>query len=468
LQIKLNFLGAARNVTGSRYLLETNNTRVLVDCGLYQEREFKSRNWEPFRVSPSTLDAVLLTHAHLDHCGLLPRLVRGGFRGKIYCTEATTEIVRIMLLDSAKLQQEDAEFKSKRHQREGRKGPFPEVPLYTVDDAEAVFPLFETRKYGETFHIGDGVEVAFYDAGHVLGSSMIQVVVRQGEEKRTVLFSGDVGRRNRPILRDPTIFEEADYVLVESTYGDRLHQKPADIGESLAEVINSTQRAGGNILVPSFALERAQEILYLLNELLLENRIPHLMGFLDSPMANSITEVFEQHPELYDREMTELMRQKKSPFDFPGLEMVRTVDESKAINHIKGTTMIIAGSGMCTGGRIKHHLVTNITRRESTVLFVGYQAVGTLGRSIVEGAKKVRILGQRYPVRARIAQLHGFSAHADRDGLFRWLSGLKKAPRQLFVVHGEAESAQRFGDFLREKTGWQISVPEYGAEAILE
>ena len=220
--------------------------------------------------------------------------------------------------------------------------------------------------------------------------------------------------------------------------------------------------------MPSFALERAQEILYCLNELLLENRIPHLMVFLDSPMANSITGVFEQHPELYDREMTELMRQKKSPFDFPGLEMVRTVDESKAINHIKGTTMIIAGSGMCTGGRIKHHLVTNITRRESTVLFVGYQAVGTLGRSIVEGAKKVRILGQRYPVRAKIAQLHGFSAHADRDGLFRWLSGLKKAPRQLFVVHGEAESARRFGDFLREKTGWQISVPEYGAEAILE
>ena len=468
MQIKLSFLGAARNVTGSQCLLEANNTRLLVDCGLYQEREFKSRNWEPFRVSPNTLDAVLLTHAHLDHCGLLPKLVRDGFQGRIYCTEATAEIVRIMLLDSAKLQQEDAEFKSKRHQREGRKAPFPEIPLYTIDDAEAVFPLFETRKYGETFHVGDGVEAAFHDAGHVLGSSMIQVVVRQGEEKRTVLFSGDVGRRNRPILRDPTVFEEADYVLVESTYGDRLHQSPADIGDSLAEVINSTRRAGGNILVPSFALERAQEILYLLNELLLENRIPHLLVFLDSPMANSITEVFQQHPELYDREMTELMRQKKSPFDFPGLEMVRTVDESKAINHIRGTTMIIAGSGMCTGGRIKHHLVTNISRRESTVLFLGYQAVGTLGRSIVEGARKVRILGQRYPVRAKIAQLHGISAHADRDELFRWLSGLKRAPRHLFVVHGEAESAQRFGDFLQEKTGWQISVPEYGTEAILE
>ena len=467
LQIKLRFLGAARNVTGSQCLLEANGVRLLVDCGLYQEREFKSRNWEPLSFSSHTLDAVLLTHAHLDHCGLLPKLVRDGFRGKIYCTTATAEIAQIILLDSAKLQQEDAEFKRKRHQREGRKGPFLEIPLYTVDDAEAVFPLFSAAEYGETIHIGDGVEATFYDAGHVLGSSMIEVVVRQGEEKRTILFSGDVGRQNRPILRDPTIFGEADYVLVESTYGDRLHQS-LDIGDSLAEIINSTHKAGGNLIVPSFALERAQEILYCLNELLLENRIPHMMVFVDSPMANSITEVFECHPELYDREMTELIRQKKSPFDFPGLRQVRTVDESKAINHIVGTTMVVAGSGMCTGGRIKHHLVTNISRRESTVLFVGYQAVGTLGRSIVGGAKKVRILGQHYRVRAMVAQLHGFSAHADRDELFQWLSGLKKAPRHVFVIHGEAESAQRFGDFLKEKTGWQISVPEYGAEALLE
>ncbi|MFQ6121909.1 MAG: MBL fold metallo-hydrolase RNA specificity domain-containing protein [Dehalococcoidales bacterium] len=468
MQIKVSFLGATRNVTGSRYLLEANEVRLLVDCGLYQEREFKSRNWEPLRISPHTLDAVLLTHAHLDHCGLLPKLVRDGFRGKIYCTAATAEIAQIILLDSAKLQQEDAEFKRERHEREGRKGPFPEIPLYTADDAKAVFPLFATRKYGETAYIGNGIEATFYDAGHVLGSSMIEVVVRQGENRRIILFSGDVGRRNRPILRDPTIFDQADYVLVESTYGDRLHQNPADIGNSLAEIINSTWKARGNVIVPSFALERAQEVLYCLNELLLGKHIPYLMVFVDSPMATSITEVFEHHPELYDREMTELIRHKKSPFDFPGLKMVRTVDESKAINQIVGTTMIIAGSGMCTGGRIKHHLVTNISRQESTVLFVGYQAVGTLGRSIVDGAKEVRILGQYYPVRARIAQLQGFSAHADRDELFRWLSRLKRPPRQLFVVHGEAESAQRFSDFLGEKTGWRISVPEFGTEVLLE
>ncbi len=466
--MKIRFEGAARNVTGSQYLLEADNLKLLVDCGLYQERELKRRNWESFRFSPPALDAVLLTHAHLDHCGRLPKLVHDGFRGRIYCTAATAEIAQIILLDSARLQEEDAEFKKKRHEREGRKGPFPEVPLYTVGDAEAVFPLLAPVKYGETVHIGDGVEAVFRDAGHVLGSAVIKVTVNQSGESKSVLFSGDVGSRNKPILRDPTIIDEANYVLVESTYGNRVHEKPAEIGDSLAEIINSTWRAKGNIVIPSFALERAQELLYYLNELLLEDRIPHLKVFVDSPMANNITEVFEHHPELYDAEMAELIRQKKSPFDFPGLEMVRTVDESKAINHIVGTVVVIAGSGMCTGGRIKHHLVTNIIRPESTVLFVGYQAAGTLGRSIVDGAKEVRILGQEYPVRARVVQIGGFSAHADRNGLFRWLSGLKKAPEHLFVVHGETEEARQFADFLRDKTGWQISVPEYGSEALLE
>ena len=261
MQIKLGFLGAARNVTGSQYLLEANNVRLLVDCGLYQEREFKSRNWEPFRVPPHTLDAVLLTHAHLDHCGLLPKLVREGFNGRIYCTAATAEIAQIILLDSANLQEEDAQFKRKRHEREGRKGPFPEVPLYTVDDARAVFPMFTPAKYGEVVRIGDGVEAEFYDAGHVLGSSMIKVTVTQSGESRKIVFSGDVGRWDRPILHDPSIFSELDYILVESTYGERSHQESADVGEKLAEIVNSARKAGGNIIVPSFALQRAQEIL---------------------------------------------------------------------------------------------------------------------------------------------------------------------------------------------------------------
>ena len=440
----------------------------MVDCGLVQEREFLSRNWEPCPVSPQSLDAVLLTHAHLDHCGLIPKLVREGFQGRIYCTTSTSEITQIILLDSAHIQEEDAEFKRRRHEREKRKGPFPEIPLYTTDDAKASFPLFTPVQYGEAVILGEGIKATFHDAGHVLGSSMIKVTVSQDRERRTILFSGDVGRWDRPILKDPSLFSEIDYVVVESTYGDRIHEEPPDIRDSLAEVINSTWKAGGNIIVPSFALQRSQEILYHMNQLLIEDRIPHLMVFLDSPMAINITEVFKRHSELFDKEMSRLIRQNKSPFDFPGLKMTQTVDESKALNHIKGTIMVIAGSGMCTGGRVKHHLVTNISRRDSTILFIGYQAIGTLGRHIVDGAKKVRILGQHYPVRAKIARIHGFSSHADRNELFRWLDGLDSAPKRVFVVHGETVAAQRFGEFLREKKGWNISVPEYGSEALLE
>ena len=409
-----------------------------------------------------------MTHAHLDHCGLIPKLVREGFRGRIYCTAATSEITQIILLDSAHIQEEDAEFKRKRHEREKRRGSFPEVPLYTVDDAKASFPLFKTVRYGEAIQVGDGVKATFHEAGHVLGSSMIKVTVSQEGDHRTIVFSGDVGRWDKPILRDPSVFNEIDYILIESTYGNRMHENSQNISDSLTEITNSTWKAGGNIIVPSFALERSQEVLYHLNELIIEDRIPHLMVFLDSPMAISITEVFKRHSELFDQEMSKLVRNNKSPFDFSNLKMVQTVDESKAINHISGTVMVIAGSGMCTGGRVKHHLVTNISRRESTILFVGYQAIGTLGRQIIDGARKVRILGQHYPVRARIAQIHGFSSHADRNELFRWLSELKKTPRRVFIVHGELKAAQQFGTFLRGQTGWNISVPEYGAATLLE
>lgn len=468
LKVRLYFLGAARNVTGSSFLLESNNTRILVDCGLYQERKLLSRNWEPFPVDPASIDAVLLTHAHLDHCGLLPKLVRDGFRGNIYCTEATAEITQIILIDSARLQEEDAQFKKMRHEREGRKGPFPEIPLYTVDDAKATLSLFSPVKYKEPLPIGKRIKATFCDAGHVLGSSMIKIEVNQDGERRTIIFSGDVGRWNKPILQDPTFIDDVDYMLVESTYGGRVHEDVADISERLTEVINSTRRAGGNIVVPSFALERSQEILYYMNQLLLENRIPHLMVFLDSPMAISITEVFKRHSELYDKEMTELVLRKKSPFEFPNLVMTQNTEESKAINHIKGTVMIIAGSGMCTGGRIKHHLVANISRKDSTILFVGYQAVGTLGRYIIDGAKKVRILGNYHPVKARIEQIHGFSSHADRDELYNWLSKLKRAPRSVFIIHGEERSAISFSSFVKEKTNWNVIIPRYGEEFTLE
>ena len=468
MRTKLKFLGAARNVTGSCYLLETRQTRFLVDCGLYQERKFRSRNWASFPIPPGSLDAILLTHAHIDHCGLLPKLVKDGFRGRIYCTSATAEIAKIMLLDSASLQQEDAEFKRKRHQRERKNGPHPELSLYTTEDAMATFPLFSQVDYGNPVHLGDDVEATFHDAGHVLGSSMIRVKLSENGEQRTVIFSGDVGRWDKPLLKDPTLFSEADYVLVESTYGNRLHEDSREIDDRLSEVINKTMMRGGNIIVPSFALERAQELLYYLNNLQIENLIPHLLVFVDSPMAVSVTEVFKNHPELFDKEMVDLLRRRKSPFAFSGLKMVSSVEESKAINHVKGTVMVIAGSGMCVGGRVKHHLVANISRRESTILFVGYQAVGTLGRQIIDGTKRVRILGQIYPVKATITQINGFSAHADRSELFRWLSGLKSPPRHLFVTHGEPESAYQFAEFLKEKTGWKISVPGYKEEVYLD
>lgn len=467
MQTRLAFLGAAQNVTGSSYLLEMNGTRLLVDCGLFQERDLRERNWRDFPVPPKTLHAVLVTHAHLDHCGLLPKLVREGFRGQILCTSPTAEIVPIMLLDSAKLQEEDAQTKRRRHEKEGRRGPYPEVPLYTTEDAEAVFPLLSPVKYGEPILLPGGIQAVFRDAGHVLGSGMIQLKAKVDGTTRSLVFSGDIGKWGSPILPDPTLFSKADYIVTESTYGDRLHDRQHDVEETLANVIIQTQRAGGNLIIPSFALERSQEILYHLDRLFAQDRIPHLMVFLDSPMASSVTEVFRRHPELFDKEASDFFRRNGSPFDFPNLRLVRSVDESKTLNHVRGTAIIIAGSGMCTGGRIKHHLAYNISRRESTILFVGYQAAGTLGREIVNGAREVRILGKKHRVRARVVQMGGFSAHADRDELIRWLSGFKKPPRKLFVTHGEPETALSFADLVTGTKGWTVSVPQYQDSVVL-
>lgn len=468
MQARLKFLGAARNVTGSRHMLEVDDTRILVDCGLYQERQFASRNWDPFVVPPASLRAVLLTHAHLDHCGLLPKLVKEGFKGRIFCTAATAEIAQIVLLDAAKIQEEDAAFKRKRHKKEGRQGPHGDQPLYTAEDVEKCLPLFTSVEYGDTVAIAPGVEAVFSEAGHVLGSSFINVGIAGNGDSRNVLFSGDVGRKNRPIIRDPDRAKDGDYILIESTYGDRVHGGREDIKAAIGEVIRQTRAAGGNLIVPSFALERAQELLYFIHELQHEDAIPHLMVFLDSPMASAITKVFRHHPDLFDGGMRQLMRQHESPFEFPGLRFTESTQESKAINTIKGTVVVIAGSGMCTAGRIKHHLANNISRAESTIMFVGYQAIGTLGRRIVDGDPEVRILGVNYPVKARVVQIQGFSAHADREELLQWLGSLKKAPRRLFIVHGEAESAKGFGRFIHERTGWDVSVPEYQEEAILD
>ena len=457
----ISFLGAAENVTGSRHLLQVNGLNILVDCGLYQERDLRGRNWDKFPIPPNTIDAVLLTHAHLDHCGLIPKLAKEGFRNKIYCTAATAEIAKIVMQDCGHLLEEDAAYKRKRHKRERRKSPRSIKPLYTCDDALACFDLFAPVKYKQVIKMGRDVEVTFCDAGHILGSSVIKVKFPLNGETRTILFSGDIGRNDRPIIQDPAVLNEADYILIESTYGDRTHETIEDTRAKLADAVNSAKQAGGNIIVPSFAIERSQEILYYLNELQLEKLIPPLRTFLDSPMAVRVTDVFKRHPEMFDDEMTDYMNHHESPFDFHGLKMVRSTRESKAINKIKDTIMIIAGSGMCTGGRIKHHLVNHIWRPESTVLFVGYQAVGTLGRRIVEGAEEVRILGKTYQVKARIVQALGFSAHADKNELLEWLSGLKKAPKHIFVVHGETNAAHYFAKYITDQKGWNASVPHY-------
>lgn len=438
-----------------------------MDCGLFQERKYQERNWNPFQVEPASLQAVLLTHAHLDHCGLLPKLVREGFRGRIFCTSATAEIARYVLLDSARLAAEDAAFKRARHEREGREGPHPAVPLYSEEDVARTLPLFAAASYGRPLEVGAGLTAVFREAGHILGSASVRLEYGRDGARRSVLFSGDVGRWDRPIIRDPEPLEPSDYVLLESTYGGSLHEDTAGIEQALAEAVVSTRRAGGNLLVPSFALERTQEVLYYLSRLLAADRIPHVLVFVDSPMAVEVTEVFLHHPDLFDEEMRRLMLTGASPFAFPGLTMVRSVAQSKSLNHLRGTAVIIAGSGMCTGGRIKHHLSANLGRRESTVLFVGYQAEGTLGREILSGARQVRILGQTHRVRARVRRISGFSAHADRGELERWLQPQRQPPRRLFLTHGEPAAAEALAASIRSR-GWEVHIPSYGERVELE
>ena len=462
--MKIKFLGATHQVTGSSYFLDVGGLKILVDCGLFQERDYSNRNWKEFPVPPNQIQYLLLTHVHIDHSGLVPKLVKEGFTGDILLTPASKELFPIVILDSAKIQEEDAAFKKKRHEREGRKGPYPEIPLYTVQDAKNCFPLLKDVPYEYYLQLNERVKVCFHDAGHILGSAMIEIVVKDENSSRNIIFSGDIGQWDKPLLGNPSVFDRADYIVMESTYGDRDHGKIRDVEEQLCTIINSTVRAGGNLLIPTFAIERAQELLYYFDRLAREKRIPYIMTFLDSPMAVEVTKVFERCKKYLNKETLELFKNGQSPFDFPGLKLVESVEASKAINLIKGSTIIMAGSGMITGGRIKHHLTMNITRPESTLLFVGYQAAGTLGRQILNNISPVRILGQYYPVRMKIEKIDAFSAHAGKNDLHRWLNNFKSPPKRVFLIHGEEEPILALESYIQSKGGWEVSAPTYMEE----
>lgn len=469
--MKLHFLGANRQVTGSRYLLEAAGLRIMIDCGMFQERFVLERNWETSPIPPGSIDCMLLTHAHLDHVGLVPRLVAAGFDKPIYTTEPTVDLAAIIMRDSARIQEEDAAYKRKRHAKEGRKSPRPVEPLYTIVDAERAIPLLKPVRYGQPVQLGEGgpgVAVTFHDAGHILGSAILELTVRENGSTRRVVFSGDLGQDGRPLVHDPSVLEQADYLVMESTYGDRNHRDEGDPEDRLAQVVNDTVARGGNVVIPTFAMERAQELMYHFSRLRHQNRIPDVPIYLDSPMAIDVTDVFRKYRSYLDSQTHELIESGHPPMRFKGLHFSRTTDQSKAINEIKKPAVIMSTSGMCTGGRIKHHLRQNVGRRDSTVLFVGYQAVGTLGRQLLDRPAEVRILGQVQPLRATIEQIHGFSGHADRDDLLRWASHFKQAPRRLFLTHGEYDAATSLKALVEDRLKWRVDVPEYRDVATLD
>jgi len=460
--LKLTFLGANRNVTGSRYCLEVAKTRLMIDCGMVQEREFLARNWEPCPVPAESVDAIALTHAHVDHIGLIPKFVKDGFRGPIFATKPTVDLAGLMLTDAARIQEEDAKYKKRRHRKEGRKGPRPEVPLFTENDAHNALKLFRGVDYDSPTRIGEGVNVTWQDAGHILGSASLEVSAAEKNLERTFVFSGDIGQQGKPLIGDPTLFERADYVVMESTYGDRDHVQQEGIEEQLEHIANETLSRGGNLVIPVFAVERAQEMMYFLSRLVHGNRIADVPIFLDSPMAYDATEIFRKYEHWLDAETRTLIEADEPPLHFPGLKLVRTTEQSKAINVIDTPCIIMAPAGMCQAGRIKHHLKANVGRADSTILFVGFQARGTLGRRLLSGEREVRIHGRQYQVSAQIEQMFGLSGHADRTGLLTWLGHFKRQPRKVFLTHGEEDAALSFQQTVHEKLGFEVSVPEFG------
>ena len=466
--MKIKFLGAATSVTGSCHLITTEKSKILIDCGLFQGNDdLEELNWEPFDFDPAELDIVLISHAHIDHSGRIPLLVKRGFNGKIYCSDATADLLGVMLRDSAYIQEKEAEWKNNKNKRAGR--PLVE-PLYTIKDAETALRQLEPVLYDQLLEASEDVKVVFNDAGHILGSSIVELFIKENGDSSKLVFSGDLGMKDKPILKDPTIIKKADFLVMEATYGNRVHEDNAASIDTLIDVILKTIRRGGNVIIPSFAVGRTQELIYLFNRFYEEHveyreALDKIMVYVDSPMATSATEVFRRNAQVFDEETKAYILNGNNPLDFKNLKFTRSSEDSKALNLDPEPKIIISASGMCEAGRIKHHLKHNIWNPKASIVFVGYQSVGTLGRSIVDGDKQVSIFGERMQVEAEIHNLQGFSGHADRDALMEWVGSFQKPPHQIFLVHGEEDAKKELAESIRNAYGYNCidvqQVSEY-------
>jgi metallo-beta-lactamase family protein len=455
---QLTFLGAAGTVTGSRHVLDIDDTRMLIDCGMFQgPKEFREKNWEPFPIPPESIQRVLLTHAHIDHTGYLPKFCREGFTGRVHCTHATGDLCDILLKDSAHLQEEDAYWANKKGFSRHR----PAKPLYTVEDAERALTLFKPLHFGEDFFINDRLRVKFKDSGHMLGSSFIDIRRTENHKGKKILFSGDIGRESRPILRDPVQVFNVDYLVLESTYGERLHEPGSPI-EELARVITESVKRGGALVIPAFAIGRTQVLLYVIRDLEEQGKIPELPIYVDSPMAIEATEVFERRIAELDIASRILALNGTKVFRPKNLHICKTRQESKAINEVKGPAIIISSSGMAVGGRVLHHLAKCLPHPENTILLIGYQAHGTRGRTLLEGGDEVKIHGRMIPVKAKVESIMGFSGHADYNEILAWLMGFNRPPEKTFIVHGEPEAAASLAEKIRSTFGWETMIPSLG------
>jgi metallo-beta-lactamase family protein len=460
--MKLTFLGAARTVTGSCQLLETGNTKILVDCGLFQGKaKEEAMNEQQLPVNPADIDYVLLTHAHIDHSGRIPWLYVNGFKGEVIAVKACVDLCSLLLPDSGHIQEFEAEWKNRKRMRAGRE---PEKPLYTLLDAQESLKLFRSIQYDEMIQLTPGIRVCYRNSGHMLGSAFVEVWVRENGKETKFVFTGDMGNTGIPILKDPVAIKEADYLVMESTYGDRLHTDNETKAGKFLDIVLETLENGGNVVIPSFAVGRTQEIIYEINKNLAQygDRVQKLMDvpvYIDSPLAINATEVYRKNLDCYDEEARGYIEQGDHPLDFPNLHFTRTADESRALNTIKEGCIIISASGMCEAGRIKHHLKHNLWRKECTILFVGYQAEGTLGRRLLDGAKSVHIFGEEISVNARIEMIDGFSGHADYLGLLNWMGNFEHIPKRVFLVHGEEKALYALSDRIQDEYDIEPIIP---------